>query len=137
MTQESWIDGTINRRARGKGQWEDRHYAEDYDRFDPEQYIKDCEELGQPLVITWFPNTVRLHCREYYDIHGIPDILGIEEVPTLFTGHKGMERYRIFLIPYLITGYSIPHELEQDPEPLVSFTTRTIETIMEAEHTNE
>ncbi|MBA7587026.1 hypothetical protein ES708_29036 [subsurface metagenome] len=63
----------------------------------------------------------------------MPDIFGIEEIPTLFSDKKGMESHRIFLIPYLITGYDIPPELEEDPEPLVPFTAKTIEMTKEIE----
>lgn len=132
-TGEHWVDETINRRARGKGQWKHERYTYDYYLFDRERYITTCLEAGRPFVITWVPNTIRLCCRDYQDIFGVSDILGIEEIPTLFSGKKGMERYRIFLIPYLITGYDIPPELEQDPEPLVSFTAKTLSILKEIE----
>ena len=122
----SEIDKAINRRARRKGQWERGHDG-DYDLFDRERYIEACLEAGRPVVITWIPSTIRLSCRYYQDVFGVPDLFGIEEISNLFSDRKGMESHRIFLIPYLITGYDIPPELEQDTEPLVPFTARTIE----------
>lgn len=123
------IDESINRRAREKGQW--KYYGDsiDYMMFDRESYIEACLTQGRPFVITWVPSIKRLECRHYPDVHGVPDLFGIWEIPTLFTGVDGMKRFRIFLIPYLITGYSIPPQLEEDPEPLVPFTAKTIENI--------
>lgn len=133
-TGEYWIDEHINRKAREKSQ---RVHDGDYDLFDRAGYIEACLEAGRPVVITWVPSTIRLRCRYYQDVFGVSDILGIEEIPTLFSGKKGMERYRIFLIPYLLTGYDIPPELEQDPEPLVPFTAKTIEMMKEIENETE
>ncbi|GAJ08736.1 unnamed protein product [marine sediment metagenome] len=106
-TGESFIDERINRRAWEKGQWE-RQNDGDYDLFDRAGYIETCLKAGRPVVITWVPNTVRLSCRQYRDVYGVPDLFGIEEILTLFSGKKGMENHRIFLIPYLLTGYDIP-----------------------------
>lgn len=104
-----------------------------YHCFDRMGYINERLERGLPLVITWVHNFVRLNCRRYTDVYGISDIIGIEEIPTLFTNVKGMERFRVFLIPYLITGMDIPPELEQDDEPLVPFTAKTIEMLNKIE----
>lgn len=106
-------------------------YTTDYMLFDRAGWIKERLDSGHPVVITWVSNALRLECRCYRDIYGIPDIVGIEEVPTLFTGVKGMESLRIFLIPYLITGYDIPEELERDEEPLVPFTSKTLSILKE------
>ena len=133
VTGEHWLEETINRRAREKGQWKHEGYTYDYDLFDREGYIAACLEAGRPIVITSVPSTVRLKCRHYSDVFGVPDLFGIEEIPTMFTGVKGMENRRIFLIPYLITGYDIPPELEQDPEPLVPFTAKTLSVLKEIE----
>lgn len=133
VTGEHWLEETINRRAREKGQWEHEEYTYDYDLFDRERYIAACQETGKPFVITWEPSTVRLRCRHYSNVFGVPDLFGIEEIPSLFSDKKGMESYRIFLIPYLITGYDIPPELEQDPEPLVPFTAKTLSVLKEIE----
>lgn len=127
-TGEYWLDRAINRRARKKGQFEWEHDG-DYDCFDRAGYINAYLEAGRPIMITWVSSRMRLGCRRYTDIFGVPDIVGIEEIPTLFSDKKGMERYRIYLIPYLITGYDIPEELERDEEPLVPFTAKTIEMI--------
>ncbi|MBA7499330.1 hypothetical protein ES704_02070 [subsurface metagenome] len=105
----------------------------EYDHFDRVGYITTRLEAGHIVVITWVPSMIRLHCRDYQDIYGLSDLLEIEEIPTLFTGIKGMEHFRVFLIPYLITGMDIPPELEQDEEPLVPFTAKTIEMIKEIE----
>ncbi|MBA7608342.1 hypothetical protein ES703_15519 [subsurface metagenome] len=80
---------------------------------------------------------IRLHCRDHQDVYGLPDILGIEEIPTLFTGINGMKQFRVFLIPYLITGMDIPPELEQDEERLVPFTAKDIKMIKEIEGENQ
>ncbi len=128
MTGNFLIDETINRAARKKGQWE-REPDGDYDLFDRAGYIEASLKVGRPVAITWISSMFRLHCRDYQDIYGVSDIFGIEEITTLFSGKKRMESHRIFLIPYLITGYDIPPELEQDPEPLVPFTAKTIEMI--------
>ena len=135
-TGANWIDEDINRRARKKGQW--KYYGDSigYSLFDREGYIEACLKAGRPFVITWVPNIKRLECRHYQDVHGVSDLFGIEEVPTLFSSRKGMERYRIFLIPYLLTGYAIPSQLEEDPEPLVPFTAKTIERVKEIEEEN-
>jgi len=136
-TGAHWLDETINRRARQKGQRipEIRRpqgaNGIDYERFDREGYILACLEAGRPVVITWVHSNIRLNCRDHQDIFGIPDIVSIEEIPTLFTGVKGMKSFRIFLIPYLITGYDIPEKLERDEEPLVPFTAKTIEMMKE------
>jgi len=136
-TGEHWMDEHINRRAREKGQRipEIRRpqgaNGTDYERFDREGYIADCLEAGRPVVITWVPSNIRLNCRDHQDIFGIPDIAGIKEISTLFTRIRGMGGFRIFLIPYLITGYDIPEELERDEEPLVPFTAKTIEMMKE------
>ena len=132
-TGEHWLDEDINRKAARKGQWQRVYYTYDYDLFDREGYIAACLEAGRPFVITWVPSTIKLRCRHYQDVFGVPDLFGIEEIPTLFSSRRGMERYRIFLIPYLLTGYGIPPELEQDPEPLVPFTAKTIELVKEIE----
>ncbi len=131
-TGESFIDERINRRAWRKGQWEREHNG-DYDLFDRAGYIEACLKAGRPVVITWVSSSVKLHCRHYTDVHGVPDLFGVEEIFTLFSGKKGMESFRIFLIPYLLTGYDIPPELENDPEPLVPFTAETIELMKEIE----
>ena len=133
VTGEYWLDERINRKAREKGQ----RISEirrpqgangiDYDLFDREGYIAACLEAGRPIVITWVSSSIRLNCRDHQDIFGIPDIAGIEEIPTLFTSVKGMKSFRIFLIPYLLTGYDIPERLERDEEPLVPFTAKDIE----------
>ena len=141
-TGEHWLDEAINRRARKKGQRipEIRRSQGangiDYEQFDREGYIEACLEAGRPIVITWVPSSIRLNCRDYQDIFGIPDIAGIEEISTLFTGIRGMESFRIFLIPYLITGYGIPERLERDEEPLVPFTAKTIEMMKEVQDEN-
>lgn len=132
-TGEHFLEERINHRAREKGQWKHEEYTYDYDLFDRERYIAACLEAGRLFVITWEPSTVRLRCRHYSDVFGVPDLFGIEEIPTLFSDKKGMESHRIFLIPYLITGYDIPLELEQDPEPLVPFIAKTIEMMKEIE----
>ncbi|GAI99433.1 unnamed protein product, partial [marine sediment metagenome] len=130
-TGESLLDEAINRRARKKGQWKHEEYTYDYVLFDREGYITACLEAGRPIVITWVSSSIRLNCRDHQDIFGIPDIVSIEEIPTLFTGVKGMRSLRIFLIPYLITGYDIPERLERDEEPLVPFTAKDIELLKE------
>jgi len=130
-TGESLLDEAINRRARKKGQWKHEEYTYDYVLFDRGRYITACLDAGRPVVITWVPSSIRLNCRDHQDIFGIPDIAGIEEIPTLFTGVKGMRSLRIFLIPYLITGYDIPERLERDEEPLVPFTAKDIELLKE------
>ena len=132
-TGEHWLEEEINRRARRKGQWKHERYTYDYGLFDREGYIKARLEAGRPFVITWVPSTIRLCCRHYQDVFGVPDLFGIEEIPTLFSDKKGMESHRIFLIPYLITGQDIPPEMEEDPEPLVPFTAKTIELMKEVE----
>jgi len=132
-TGEHWLDEDINRKAEKKGQWQRVYYSYDYDLFDREGYIEACLEAGRPVMITWVPSTVRLRCRHYTDAFGVADLFGIEEIPTMFTGVKGMENRRIFLIPYLLTGYDIPPELENDPEPLVLFTAKIIELVKEVE----
>jgi len=132
-TGNFWIDERINRAARKKGQWKQEHDG-DYDLFDREGYIEACLEAGRPFVITWVPSIIRLKCRDYQDIFGISDIVDIEELPTLFTGVRGMKSFRIFLIPYLLTGYDIPERLERDEEPLVPFTAKTIELLKEMEN---
>jgi len=137
VTGEHWLEETINRRAREKGQWKHEGYTYDYDLFDREGYIAACLEAGRPIVITWMPSTVRLRCRHYTDVFGVPDLFGIEEISTLFSDKKGMESHKIFLIPYLITGYDIPPELEQDPEPLVHFTAKTLSVLKEIEGGSE
>jgi len=136
MTGNFWIDEKINRAARKKGQWK-QEYDGDYDLFDRAGYIEACLKAGRPVGITWVPSTVRLHCRRYTDVFGVSDICGIEEIPTLFSGKKGMGSFRTFLIPYLITGYDIPERLERDEEPLVPFTAKTIELLKEIENENE
>lgn len=103
----------------------------DYELFDRAGYIATRLEAGRIVVITWVSSMIRLRCRDYRDVYGLSDLLGIEEIPTLFTDIKGMERFRMFLIPYLLTGYDIPPELEQDEEPLVPFTAKTIEMMKE------
>lgn len=116
--------------------WEWKYFiarSVDYRCFNRVAYIEERLSRGLPLVITWSPNTIPLNCREYEDVYGIPDILGTEEIPTLFSNKKGMKRYRMYLIPYLITGYDIPEEFERDEEPLVPFTVKTIEMIKEIE----
>lgn len=125
-TGEHFLEERINRRAWKKGQWK-RERNGDYYLFDREGYIEACLKAGRPFVITWVPSIIRLNCRDHQDIFGIPDIVGIEEIPTLFTGARGMESFRIFLIPYLLTGYDIPEKLERDEEPLVPFTAKDIE----------
>jgi hypothetical protein len=130
-TGESWGDEAINRKARRKGQLSPPFPPCDYRFFDRAAFINERFNRGLPCVITWVPNYLRLHCREHRDIYGIPDIVGIEEIPTLFSGIKGMERFRVFLIPYLLTGYDIPEELERDEERLVPFTARDIEIMNE------
>lgn len=138
-TGEHWMDEHVNRRAREKGQRipEIRRpqgaNGTDYEWFDRERYITDCLEEGRPVVITWVPSSIRLNCRDHQDIFGIPDIAGIKELRTLFSDVKGMENLRIFLIPYLITGYDIPEELERDEEPLVPFTAKTLSILKEIE----
>lgn len=120
--------------------WEWKYFISrsvNYHCFNRVEYINERLERGLPLVIIWVPSFISLHCREHDDIYGIPDIVGIEEIPTMFTGVNGMERFKIFLIPYLITGYNIPPELEQDDEPLVPFTVKTIEMIKEMENKYE
>ncbi|GAI60270.1 unnamed protein product, partial [marine sediment metagenome] len=79
----------------------------------------------------------RFRCRDYRDVYGLSDLIGIEEIPTLFTDQKGMEHFRLYLIPYLITGYDIPPEMEEDPEPLIPFTAKTIELMKEIENKAE
>ena len=129
VTGAHWLDEEINRRAREKGQWKHEGYNYDYDLFDREGYIAACLDAGRPIAITWVPSSIRLNCRDHQDIFGIPDIVGIEEIQTLFTGTKGMKSFRLFLIPYLITGYDIPERLERDEEPLVPFTAKDIEVL--------
>ena len=139
VTGAHWMDEHINRRAREKGQQilEIRRpqgaNGLDYDLVDREEYITTCLEAGRPVVITWVPSNIRLNCRDHQDIFGIPDIAGIEEIPTLFTGVRGMKSFRLFLIPYLLTGYDIPERLERDEEPLVPFTAKTIEMMKEVQ----
>ena len=93
---------------------EENSSYDDYKLFNRQGFISDCIKANMPIVTTWIPSTVKLNCRHYTDVYGIPDILGIEELPTLFTDVKGMKKFRIFLIPYLITGYNIPPRLEQE-----------------------
>ena len=135
-TGEHWLEEAINRRAREKGQQKSEGHTYDYDLFDREGYITTCLEAGRPFIITWVPNTLRLECRCYRDIYGISDIVDIEEVPTLFSGVKGMESFRVFLIPYLLTGYDIPEKIERDEEPLVPFTAKTLSILKEIEEEN-
>lgn len=133
-TGAHWFDEAINRRAHRKGQWKHRgRFSDTYRLFDREGYIEDCLNVGRPFVITWESSAKRLECRTYEDIHGVSDLFGISEIPTLFTGVKGMKQFRLFLIPYLLTGYDIPGQIERDPERLVPFTAKDIEMMNEIE----
>ena len=131
-----WIDETIHRKARLAELVRDRPPGANgmfYRMFDRAGYIDTCLNEGRPVVIVWEPSFKRFQCRDYQDVYGLSDLLGIEEIPTLFSDRKGMESHRIFLIPYLITGYDIPPGMEEDPEPLVPFTAKTIEMVKEIE----
>lgn len=131
-TGEAWIDERISRKVRRLGLMK---YGRNplYKFFDRAGFINAHFNKGRPFVITWVPSSVRLYCRHYEDVYGVSDIFGIEEILTLFTNVKGMESFRIFLIPYLLTGYDIPSKLEEDPEPLVPFTAKTMELMKEIE----
>lgn len=87
----------------------------DYDAFDRAGFIESRVKEGKPVLIVWVSNTKRLRCRDYMDVHGVSDLLGVVEVPTLFSGSRE-SRYKEFLIPYLLTGYDVPPELEEDCE---------------------
>lgn len=129
-TGAHWMDEAINHRAHKKGQWKYRgRFSDIYRLFDREGYIADCLNAGKPFVVTWESSAKRLECRTYPDIYGVSDLFGIDEIPTLFSGVKGMKHFRLFLIPYLIIGYDIPEQIERDPERLVPFTAKDIETI--------
>lgn len=135
-TGDYFVDEVINWRAKENPIWRMRPIGANgchYILFDRAGYIAACLEARRPIVITWVPSIVRLYCRNYQDIYGVPDMFGIEEILTLFTNIKGMERFRIFLIPYLLTGYDIPEELERDEEPLVLFTAKMIGLMREIE----
>ena len=106
----------------------------DYRQFDREGYIEATLAHGRPVVITWVPNWQKLECRRYQDVYGMSDILGIEELHTLFDNDR---HYRAYLIPYMITGYAVPPILEQDEEPLVPFTASTITKMMEIDQVGE
>lgn len=125
------INGNAKYQAKRLGiKWKYDHDGR-YSDFDREGYIEEHIRTKAPFPIVWIQNTKRLCCRYYQDVFGIPDIVGIQEIPTLFSNVKGMESYRIFLIPYICTGYDIPPELEDEPELLVPFTAKMIEKMKE------
>lgn len=140
FTGNWWIDERIHRKARLAGLVRDRPPGANgifYRMFDRAGYIDTRLSEGRLVVIVWEPSFKRFRCRDYQDVYGLSDLIGIEEIPTLFTDQKGMKRLRIYLIPYLITGYDIPPEMEEDPEPLVPFTAKTIELMKEIENEAE
>jgi len=84
-----------------------------YRRFDRQAFMERQFARGKPVVIMWMPSTKRMECRQHLDVYGMSDLLGIKEVPTLFSA-AGQRQHRVFMIPYLITGYDVPASMEED-----------------------
>ncbi len=93
-----------------------------YKRFDKAAFIEQQLKRGKPYVIAWVLSTTRLQCRGL-DVYGVPDLFGISEIPTLFSWAR-MKSCRVFLIPYLVTGYSVPTKLEEEAKIGVHYNAR-------------
>ena len=84
-----------------------------YRCFDRQAFMERQFARGKPVVIMWMPSTKRMECRQHQDVYGVSDLLGIKEVPTLFSA-AGQGQHRVFMIPYLVTGYGVPAAMEED-----------------------